>query len=96
MNNDISTQSDYEQVKSDLQSLFSHTGALITSKTQDAKQKWDETRVSLEKKKEIVEAKASELAKAGSAATAEMKSGFGSALQELKDAFKEAKSKFDN
>jgi ElaB/YqjD/DUF883 family membrane-anchored ribosome-binding protein len=87
--------SDMEQIKNDFKGLYEHVGSALGKKTEEAKVRWNETRNMLEAKKTILEERASELAKAGSAASNEMKSGFSSALAELKKAFTEAKAKFD-
>lgn len=93
---DIQMDSDLTQIKQDLQSLYTHVSAAVSKGTEDAKVKWGETRDVLEVKRVALEAKAAELAKAGSAATADMQAGIGAAYTELRKAFLEAKSKFDS
>jgi len=95
-NNTQRTPSDLEKIKTDLKTLYKHVGDAAEKKSKEASVQWNETRSSLERKKVIVEERASELAKAGSAASSDMKSGFTSAYNELKKAFEEAKNKFDD
>jgi len=92
-NADAST--DLEDIKRDLKSLYEHTSSVIGKKTDGAKVKWIEAQSALEVKMNDLEKRRVELVKAGSAASADMKSGFSAALAELKKAFVDAKNKFD-
>ena len=88
--------SDFDAVKTDLNNLYEHVGALLDQKTQEVQAQWEETRTTLEMKKEDIEMRAADLAQAGSAASGDMKAGFSAALSELRKAFAEAKGKFDH
>jgi len=99
MDNDtqnVQPVSDLEKIKGDLKSLYSHVGAALGKRTDEARVKWGETKVTLEARRSALEEKAARLAKAGNAASADMKTGFNVALTELKKAFSEAKRKFDS
>lgn len=92
----VQGDSDIEQIKKDLTTLYDHMGAVLGKKTEEARVKWKETQASLEEKRKALEEKAEQLMKSGSAASSDLKVGFDSAFDELRKAFTEAKSKFDN
>ena len=93
---DTQTSSELSQIKSDLANLYSHVSTAIGNKTEDAKVKWNETRIDLEAKRAVLEERAAKLVKDGSAASEDIKSGISAALSELKKAIEDAKGKFGN
>jgi ElaB/YqjD/DUF883 family membrane-anchored ribosome-binding protein len=86
--------SDVEQIKTDLTSLYSHVSRALGKKTEEVRAKWGETRDVLEERRSALEERAKHLTAAGVAASADMKSGFASALSELKKALTGARSRF--
>ena len=86
--------SDVQQIKDDLANLYTHVSSALGKKTGEAREKWEETRVTLEVKRKVLEEQAAHLIQAGGAASADMKTGFSAAFSELKKALTEARRKF--
>lgn len=86
---------DMARIQNDLEDLYAHIGSTVSNMADDTKRKWEETRAELENKRSDLKEQYRQLSEASSAASADLKAGFDSAMGDFKESVANAHRRFE-